>query len=557
MQVRRGYHRNAEVELTSRQRDVLRLIAQGKTNPEIAESLGIGYESVKSYVSEVLGKLGVDRREEAAAWWQAEQSLRRRLARFGAGVLVLVPRGARAVATGAALLLGGTLLAFMLVLSGRDDGTVLVATATETVAATSATPQPSVTQATAPAATATVAVVAPSVVAGKPVKVLVPGPPVAFPSDMVLYVAVSGCFSCGWPPGDLWRVYRGRDGRLVADHTKPEGNVPLYSISADGSLLIAGVCSSYCGAEADPDPAGVLQFLQSRDGGMSWQPIDGAAFSGTYAWFAGWYRGEAVVNATTRSPSDGGGPRYNSYLLPSFRKLDPPSGVPAATPGPYAMVGPDGALVWRQGNSAIDPRWLDSFAALGAVVPGVEWQSRTYGETSPGTSSGVWLATGLGNAAARFFVEVDGAGVPVAGYSAAVDAVTFAGRLSATSWLGTAVVPVEEDEPSAPLDSNVRAVLIDGTTGQLHPIAELRRDVTPLPGNFAWPRVALFGTFWRVSSGRDCLNVRKEPSTASPTLGCFRDGVLLRERTAAAPAGWRAVALPDGRPGFAAAEYLQ
>ena len=98
MQLRSGYHRNVEVELTSRQRDVLRLIAQGKTNAEIADSLGIGYESVKSYVSEVLGKLGVDRREEAAAWWQEEHSLRRRLARLGPGIFVVVPRGAAALA---------------------------------------------------------------------------------------------------------------------------------------------------------------------------------------------------------------------------------------------------------------------------------------------------------------------------------------------------------------------------------------------------------------------------------------------------------------------------
>jgi len=122
MPTRSGYHRDVHLALNPRQRDVLRLIAQGKTNPEIADALGIGYESVKSYVSDVLSKLGVDRREEAAAWWHEERSLRRRAARFGAAILVLVPRGAGAVATGAALLVGAAVVTATVVARSGDDG---------------------------------------------------------------------------------------------------------------------------------------------------------------------------------------------------------------------------------------------------------------------------------------------------------------------------------------------------------------------------------------------------------------------------------------------------
>jgi len=53
--------------LTPKEREVLDLIAQGKTNGEIAETLGITFPTAKSHVSAVLSKLGVDSRDEAAA----------------------------------------------------------------------------------------------------------------------------------------------------------------------------------------------------------------------------------------------------------------------------------------------------------------------------------------------------------------------------------------------------------------------------------------------------------------------------------------------------------
>ena len=53
-------------ELTERQRDVLRLMAAGLSNPEIAAQLGISLNTVKTHVVHILGRLGVADRTQAA-----------------------------------------------------------------------------------------------------------------------------------------------------------------------------------------------------------------------------------------------------------------------------------------------------------------------------------------------------------------------------------------------------------------------------------------------------------------------------------------------------------
>ena len=44
---------------------MLRLVARGKSNREIADELFVGHETVKSHVGSVLTKLGVHRRTKA------------------------------------------------------------------------------------------------------------------------------------------------------------------------------------------------------------------------------------------------------------------------------------------------------------------------------------------------------------------------------------------------------------------------------------------------------------------------------------------------------------
>lgn len=52
--------------LTQRETEVLRLLGEGKANKEIALSLDIGEKTVKTHVSNILAKLGVQSRTQAA-----------------------------------------------------------------------------------------------------------------------------------------------------------------------------------------------------------------------------------------------------------------------------------------------------------------------------------------------------------------------------------------------------------------------------------------------------------------------------------------------------------
>jgi two-component system, NarL family, response regulator DevR len=54
--------------LTDQERRILELIAQGRTNRQIAEEIFLAEKTVKNYVSNLLAKLGMSRRSEAAAY---------------------------------------------------------------------------------------------------------------------------------------------------------------------------------------------------------------------------------------------------------------------------------------------------------------------------------------------------------------------------------------------------------------------------------------------------------------------------------------------------------
>ena len=64
-----GASENDEIsQLTSQERKILLLVAEGKTNKEIAGEIFLSDKTVKNYVSSILAKLNLERRAQAAAF---------------------------------------------------------------------------------------------------------------------------------------------------------------------------------------------------------------------------------------------------------------------------------------------------------------------------------------------------------------------------------------------------------------------------------------------------------------------------------------------------------
>lgn len=57
-----------DLDLSDRKTDVLRLIAEGRTNDEIARELFIGLNPVKTYIRTAYRKIGVGSRSQAVIW---------------------------------------------------------------------------------------------------------------------------------------------------------------------------------------------------------------------------------------------------------------------------------------------------------------------------------------------------------------------------------------------------------------------------------------------------------------------------------------------------------
>ena len=64
--VRRGKEQDVLAQLTDQEKKILELIVDGQTNREIAGQINLNDETVKNYVSNILGKLEISRRSLAA-----------------------------------------------------------------------------------------------------------------------------------------------------------------------------------------------------------------------------------------------------------------------------------------------------------------------------------------------------------------------------------------------------------------------------------------------------------------------------------------------------------
>ena len=60
--------KDLKAQLTPRELEVLRLVGAGRANKQIAAELGISERTARTHVSNILGKLGLSSRTQAALW---------------------------------------------------------------------------------------------------------------------------------------------------------------------------------------------------------------------------------------------------------------------------------------------------------------------------------------------------------------------------------------------------------------------------------------------------------------------------------------------------------
>jgi DNA-binding CsgD family transcriptional regulator len=64
----RGSEQELWHPLTTREFEVARLVADGRTNAEVAEELGISPKTASAHIEHIFAKLGLSRRAEVATW---------------------------------------------------------------------------------------------------------------------------------------------------------------------------------------------------------------------------------------------------------------------------------------------------------------------------------------------------------------------------------------------------------------------------------------------------------------------------------------------------------
>lgn len=529
---------------TSRQRQVLDLLTKGRTNTQIAEALGISRDGAKWHVSEVLSKLGVDSREEAAGYWRARNGLRLRFTRmFGA----LIPgagwlKVAGAV-SGVGVVVAGLAVFFALRGSGSSGGPIAETTAT-VAASTTAVSTPAGTLPTTG-----------ETIDGVPVRALTIGSDAQVPSNLAVYYSTM-CYACGPLEPPAYRAYTDASGQLHIDDLlaplKARYGRNPYSRAASPSFaeIVAVMCTKgYCGGESAASADAEAKIVRSTDGGVTWTEVQNTVPN---TFVAGVVPGLGTVMVTYESNN---GARY--WLLESDQDLLKTGGAD----GPWPSIIPGLGLTWMDKSGTLrDTAGNLVFSPRHASPQGFSPEA-VVEKTPDGSLYTTWRGapSKTGDPATTYLGKYDASMKLVEVYSwTGTDAFRPKRLLSPSLLLGDILLsasPPASGDRMFPYE----AAVFDLKSGAIHPMpqlsAGLKGNNNPFIDGFS------VGPFARVKTGTDCLNVRETASTSSTSLGCFADGVLLQLRQepdqSSGGATWVAVEAPDGKPGWASADYLQ
>lgn len=508
------------MHLTPRQREVLDLLARGYTNPRVADALGISLDGAKWHVREILDELQVDSREEAAAYWRAQQRLPARLRRLAFGSVFARVAIAAVLALAVA---AGIVAAFALQNDGDDTPANPATSPTPTATVTTATPAPSPTASPVPNGEAA---------DGVPIEEFELGPPVDLLETHALYWTWAGTEG---PWQNLYRGFRASDGTNVIEnlyerlptHESISGNV--FDAST-GRIAVLICLRGYCGGYAQAGPDSEAYLTVSMDFGTTW--------SDPVRMPVGWYPvlfdevglvGVVYGDGTQPAPMFTRHPSGDPYPVPSGAHplaLDDGRVVFMMNEPNRPLVDPDGNTLY---DPPVTPPAVTQTRPLLADLRWTHWDTQSASYVAE-RESGLFLRV------LRLAQEFG----RLAYYAAAGDG-KLLGRLDGAT------------SPTRTLDP----VLIDLGAARIHPIEGLGEP----PGYFVG-LLAVAGRFAAAIPGAgECLNIRTDPSLGALVVECVPDGVLLRlegEPTEASEGGtWIPVAAPSGANGWASAEFLR
>ncbi len=465
-----------------RQREVLSLLAKGKSNQEVADVLGISLDGAKWHVSQILGELQAADRQEAADYWRRYTGLTPRFGRtFRALVGATDFKAAFAVVSIGGVVLFGVLLVGLASNSNEASPPPPTVAPTESIVPTN-TPLP---------------------------RQIELASPVELPPNTLVYYLGSGR---GNDDGqnELFRAYRLSSGRLVVQSISAmlptSGQFVSAAVDAPSGRIAVVVClEGYCGPYGPAEPRSIARLWLSPDGGVTWTgndfPVDSSLIGFTAAELA-------VYTAVQHGPEAEG----RVWLFPSENELVAAEGGVLA--GDFVTY--DGQVLRLASDGGLDD--VDGMRVVAPpLLPGKpHWQSEDgLASSREQLASGElrWWAALLSNGAS---------GVTWPSNSLAVDPVRLLS--SDISLVNLRMPTADDDRPSIGL--------IDFSTGTVAEITSLSKGDMAL-----WAVGAFVGRLGGITGSSKCVDILAVPAPSATSVGCASKGELVQIDPDASPRG--------------------